>query len=67
MVPIEESRQYIENIQIQYIQNGVGRFAVILKETDEFIIGLIEVQHEPINDRLNFYDIGYRLTGRSLG
>jgi hypothetical protein len=36
-MPIEESRQYIENIQIQYIQNVVGRFALILKETDEFI------------------------------
>jgi hypothetical protein len=47
VVPIEESRQYIENIQIQYIQNGVGRFAVILKETDEFMAGLIEVQYEP--------------------
>jgi ribosomal-protein-alanine N-acetyltransferase len=59
---IEESRQYIENIQIQYIQNGVGRFAVILKETDEFIgwAGL-KFNTNQINNRLNFYDIGYRL------
>lgn len=58
---IEESRQYIENIQIQYIQNGIGRFAVILKETDEFIgwAGLKFIT-EPINNHLNFYDIGYR-------
>lgn len=58
---IEESREYIENIQIQYIQNGVGRFAVILKETNEFIgwAGLKFIT-EPVNERLNFYDIGYR-------
>jgi ribosomal-protein-alanine N-acetyltransferase len=58
---IEESRQYIENIQIQYIQNGIGRFAVILKETNKFIGWAgIKFITEPINERLNFYDIGYR-------
>jgi ribosomal-protein-alanine N-acetyltransferase len=59
---IEESRQYIENIQIQYIKNGIGRFAVILKETDEFIgwAGL-KFNTEMVNEYLNFYDIGYRL------
>lgn len=58
---VEESRDYIKNIQIQYIQNGVGRFAVILKETNEFIgwAGLKFIT-EPVNERLNFYDIGYR-------
>ncbi|EIA07679.1 GNAT family N-acetyltransferase [Flavobacterium frigoris] len=58
---IEESREYINNIQIQYIQNGVGRFAVILKETNEFIgwAGLKFIT-EPVNERQNFYDIGYR-------
>lgn len=58
---IEESREYIQNIQIQYIQNGIGRFAVILKETNEFIgwAGL-KFSTEPINERQNFYDIGYR-------
>lgn len=58
---IEESREYIKDIQIQYIQNGIGRFAVILKETNEFIgwAGLKFVT-EPINERQNFYDIGYR-------
>jgi ribosomal-protein-alanine N-acetyltransferase len=61
IVSIEESRQYIENIRVQYIQNGVGRFAVILKETDEFIgwAGL-KFNKEPVNESLNFYDIGYR-------
>lgn len=58
---IEESREHIKNIQIQYIQNGIGRFAVILKATNEFIgwAGLKFIT-EPINGYLNFYDIGYR-------
>jgi ribosomal-protein-alanine N-acetyltransferase len=62
IVSIEESREYIKDIQIQYIQNGIGRFAVILKETKEFIgwAGLKFIT-EPTNERQNFYDIGYRL------
>jgi RimJ/RimL family protein N-acetyltransferase len=28
---------YIESLRIQYIQNAIGRYAVILKETNEFI------------------------------
>jgi len=62
IVSIEESRDYIKDIQIQYIQNGIGRFAVILRETNEFIgwAGLKFIT-EPTNERQNFYDIGYRL------
>jgi hypothetical protein len=33
---LKKSRQYIENIQIHTFKI-VGRFALILKETDEFI------------------------------
>lgn len=58
---IEESRKYISNIQEQYLDNGIGRFAVILKETDEFIgwAGLKYIR-EPENDHVNFFEIGYR-------
>jgi ribosomal-protein-alanine N-acetyltransferase len=68
IVSIEESRAYLKDIQIQYIQNGIGRFAVILKETNEFIgwAGL-KFNTNAINDRLNFYDIGYRLIERHWG
>jgi ribosomal-protein-alanine N-acetyltransferase len=37
VISIEESRKYISSIREQYLDNGIGRFAVILKETDEFI------------------------------
>jgi RimJ/RimL family protein N-acetyltransferase len=59
---IEQSMDYIESLQIQYIQNAIGRYAVILKETNEFIgwAGLKFIK-EPENNYLNFYEIGYRL------
>jgi hypothetical protein len=49
---------YIESL-IQYIQNAIGRYAVILKETNEFIgwAGLKFIT-EPENDHLNFYEMG---------
>ena len=59
---IEQSIAYIENLKVQYIQNAIGRYAVILKETNEFIgwAGLKFIT-EPENNHQNFYDIGYRL------
>lgn len=58
---IEESIGYIENIQNQYRKNGIGRFAVILKESDEFIgwCGIKFITEEE-NNHTNFYEIGYR-------
>ena len=34
---IQQSRDYIKNIRQQYPDNGIGRMAVFIKETDEFI------------------------------
>lgn len=59
---IEQSIAYIENLKIEYIQNAIGRYAVILKETNEFIgwAGLKFITG-PVYNHQNFYDIGYRL------
>lgn len=59
---IAETIETIEYVRKQYIENGIGRFAVILKETDEFIgwAGL-KYNTEKVNERVHFYDIGYRL------
>lgn len=58
---IEESRLQIENIRQQYIDNGIGRWAVILKDTNEFIgWSGIKLIKETINNHQNFYEIGYR-------
>ncbi len=60
---IEETRAIIQMIQQQYIDNNIGRFATILKETGEFIgwTGIKFITDPPVNGNVNFYDYGYRL------
>ncbi len=59
---IDEVLGYINSIQQQYITNGIGRFAAVLKETNE-VIGWAGIKFitEPENNHVNFYDLGYRL------
>ncbi|HEY0057268.1 MAG TPA: GNAT family N-acetyltransferase [Pedobacter sp.] len=58
---IEEARQIIKFIRQQYIDNGIGRWAVIEKSSDNFIgwAGLKLIK-EPVNNHCNYYDLGYR-------
>ena len=58
----EEIEEIIRFIRRQYVDNGIGRWAVIEKRTEDFIgwAGL-KLVTEPINNRVNFYDLGYRL------
>lgn len=58
---IEQSRAIIEFVQAQYRDNGIGRWAVILKENGEFIgwSGL-KLIRESVNGHSNYYDLGYR-------
>ena len=60
---IDESIQNIENIQKQYAENNIVRFATILKETGEFIgwTGIKIINDHVENGNTNFYDYGYRL------
>lgn len=65
---IDESRLYIENLRNQYEENGIGRWAVILKETNEFIgWSGIKLIKESINNHQNFYEIGYRFIQKHWG
>jgi ribosomal-protein-alanine N-acetyltransferase len=65
---IDESRLYIENLRQQYADNGIGRWAVILKETNEFIgWSGIKLIKETINNHQNFYEIGYRFIQKHWG
>lgn len=65
---IEESRMYIESLRQQYADNGIGRWAVILKETNEFIgWSGIKLIKELINNHQNFYEIGYRFIQEHWG
>ncbi len=61
ILTIDKSQDYINNIRKQYLENGIGRYAVILKETNQFI-GWCGIKYitEPENGHVNFYEIGYR-------
>lgn len=58
---IEEVDEIILKIRSQYRMNGIGRWAVIEKNTGEFIgwSGLKYITEEE-NNRTHFYDVGYR-------
>lgn len=58
---IDESRAYIEFVHQQYKDFGIGRWAVVLKETNTFIgWSGIKFITQSINNHQNFYEIGYR-------
>ncbi|TDO71573.1 RimJ/RimL family protein N-acetyltransferase [Flavobacterium chryseum] len=65
---IEESVEQIKNIQQQYEDFGIGRWAVILKETNEFLgwSGIKFITNE-INKHKDFYEIGYRFIEKHWG
>jgi ribosomal-protein-alanine N-acetyltransferase len=62
---IEESRKVIEFIRKQYADNGIGRWAMVQKETGEFI-GWAGLKYMTVltNGHINYYDLGYRLMRR---
>lgn len=65
---LEESRASINYIRQQYIDNGIGRWAVIEKETNQFIgwSGL-KLITELTNGHINYYDLGYRFIKKYWG
>ena len=68
VLKIEESIAVIENVLKQYETNGIGRFAMHLKETNDFVgwCGL-KFNTDFVNHKTNFYDIGYRLKEKYWG
>ena len=64
---IEEIRDYITNIRSQYVENGIGRFSTILKETNEVIgwTGIKYINDHVENGKTNFYDYGYRFNEKA--
>ncbi|OYU96209.1 MAG: GNAT family N-acetyltransferase [Bacteroidetes bacterium B1(2017)] len=59
---MEECSAMIEFIQKQYQENGIGRWAMIEKESGHFIgwTGL-KLMKTTVNNRTDFLDVGYRL------
>jgi ribosomal-protein-alanine N-acetyltransferase len=69
--PVENRDQIVETIHYvrqQYIDNGIGRWAIVDKSTNQFIgwTGLKLVK-DLINNRTNYYDLGYRLIRKYWG
>ncbi len=60
---IQEVHDYIEMVQKQYYERGIGRFSTIIKETSELIgwTGIKFVNDHIENGNTNFYDYGYRI------
>lgn len=63
-----QSIQTVAFIQEQYRTNGIGRWAVLLRATNEFMgwAGL-KLVAGPINQQRDFYDLGYRFLPRYWG
>jgi len=64
----EQTVDIINFIRQQYIDNGIGRWAIIDKKSNEFLgwTGLKLVTDET-NHNKNYYDLGYRLIKKYWG
>ncbi len=63
-----EVEKLIQNLQLQYTENGISRWAVIDKNTNEFIgWSGIKLIKESMNNHNNFYELGYRFIERYWG
>ncbi|SHJ58004.1 Acetyltransferase (GNAT) domain-containing protein [Hymenobacter daecheongensis DSM 21074] len=65
---IEQSRALIAFVRQQYVENGIGRWAVVEKQTGAFVgwSGL-KLVAGPTNGRTNYHDLGYRFLRRYWG
>jgi RimJ/RimL family protein N-acetyltransferase len=68
LTDISEVNNIINSVQEQYKQNKIGRFVMVLKETNE-VIGWagLKLNTEMVNNKIHFYDIGYRLNENFWG
>lgn len=64
---IEQSKAMIKDILEQYKTYNIGRLAIILKDTKEFI-GWSGLKYEQnLRKEFNYYDVGYRLKEQYWG
>ena len=64
----EQALEIIEQLQQQYKENGLGRYAVIDKESNAFLgwCGL-KLWRTPLNGLIDFYELGYRFIPKYWG
>ena len=65
---VARTKEVIEMVRQQYVDFGIGRWAVIDKATNEFAGWTgFKYMAGPINNHSNFYDFGYRFARRFWG
>lgn len=63
-----QSLEIIKYIRQQYVDNGIGRWAMIEKETNAFLGWTgIKFKKKPPNNHSNYYDLGYRIIKKYWG
>ena len=65
---VEESKEVVKMIMQQYEENGVGRLAVIEKQSG-LLIGWsgLKLNTSVVNNHQNFYELGYRFLPETWG
>jgi len=65
---LAEAQKYIDSVKEQYTANGIGRWAVVEKESGDFIgwSGFRLITDE-VAGRTNYYDLGYRFLKKYWG
>jgi [ribosomal protein S5]-alanine N-acetyltransferase len=65
---ISQTKNIIEFIRQQYVDNGIGRWAMVEKSTNTFIgwTGL-KLITELTNNTINYHDLGYRINKNYWG
>ncbi len=63
-----QALEVIKYIRQQYVENGIGRWAMIDKKTNAFMgwTGL-KLENKPTNNYINYYDLGYRMIKKYWG
>jgi ribosomal-protein-alanine N-acetyltransferase len=70
-IPIETIDEAIDSIKFirqQYIDYGIGRWAIVDKKTNQFVgWGGLKFRTDEVNGHTNFHDVGYRLLKKFWG
>ena len=67
LTSIEQSKEIIKNVHKQYEKNGIGRWAIIEKSTNEFVGWTGLKYEEKVRKEFSYYDLGYRLKKKFWG
>ncbi|WP_310992789.1 GNAT family N-acetyltransferase [Aequorivita marina] len=65
---LDEAKGYIAAVQKQYKEHGIGRWAVVEKESGDFVgWSGFKLITEVVNGRTGYYDLGYRFLKKRWG